>query len=280
MSKLVWDQTGTREFEAGVSQVALFPINDEGSYTTGVAWSGVTAINENPSGADATDLYADDIKYATLRSAERFGFTIEAYDYPPEWSECDGSKEAENAPGVFIGQQARKAFGLVYKTKIGDDTHPGMDKGYKLHIVYNSTASPSSRGYATINENPDAISFSWEANSTPVSVSGLKACSTIVIDSTRCNASKLTALENTIYGTDAGDGVDATSPTLPEPDDVIDALKTTASGGGSTQNGGAEGGGSTQNGGAEGGGSTQNGGAEGGGSTQNGGTEGGQTSNP
>ena len=177
MPKLVWDQTGERNIEAGVSEVALFVMED-GVYGDGVAWSGVTAINENPSGADVTDLYADNIKYASLRSAEKFGFTIEAYQYPEEWAECDGSAEA--APGVYLGQQNRKAFGLVYKTQIGDDTHPSLDKGYKLHIIYNSTASPSSRGYATINENPDAISFSWEANSTPEKVEGYKACSTIV----------------------------------------------------------------------------------------------------
>ena len=209
---LKWDQTGERNIEAGVSEVALFPI-DDGVYGDGVAWSGVTAINENPTGADATDLYADNIKYATLRSAERFGFTIEAYQYPEEWAECDGSAEA--APGVYLGQQNRKAFGLVYKTQIGDDTHPSLDKGYKLHIIYNSTASPSSRGYATINENPDAISFSWEANSTPEKVDGYKACSTIVLDSTKCDATKLAALEKYIYG----DGT--AKAKMPAPDKVI-----------------------------------------------------------
>lgn len=212
MPKLVWDQTGTRNIEAGVSEVALFPMED-GVYGDGVAWSGVTAINENPSGADTTDLYADNIKYATLRSAEKFGFTIEAYQYPEEWAECDGSAEA--APGVYLGQQNRKAFGLVYKTQIGDDTHPSLDKGYKLHIIYNSTASPSSRGYATINENPDAISFSWEANSTPEKVEGYKATSSIVIDSTKCDATKLKTLEKYIYGDDN------TTAAMPGPDKVI-----------------------------------------------------------
>ena len=165
MAKLVWDQSGQKEFESGVSQVVLFPMGAS-DYEKGVAWNGVTAITENPSGADVTDLYADDIKYASLRAAEQFGCTIEAYTYPDEWNECDGSAEAET--GVFIGQQPRKAFGLAYKTKIGDDKHPGLDKGYKIHIIYNSTASPSSRGYTTITDNPDAITFSWEANSTPV----------------------------------------------------------------------------------------------------------------
>lgn len=215
--KLVWDQTGTREFESGVSQVALFPMGETGAYQKGVAWSGVTGIDESPSGADATDLYADDIKYATLRSAEKFDFTISAYDYPDEWAACDGS--AEVAPGVYLGQQNRKAFGLVYKTKIGDDTHPGMDKGYKLHIVYNSTASPSSRSYATINENPDAITLSWSASSTPTAVTGYKACSTIVIDSTKVAAEKMTAIEKKLYGDTEGDAM------LPEPDLLIALLR-------------------------------------------------------
>lgn len=215
MAKLEWDKTGERNIEAGVSEVALFPMTD-GVYGDGVAWSGVTAINENPTGADITDLYADNIKYASLRAAEKFGFTIEAYQYPEEWAECDGSAEA--APGVYLGQQNRKAFGLVYKTQIGDDTHPSLDKGYKLHIIYNSTASPSSRGYATINENPDAISFSWEANSTPEKVEGYKACSTIVIDSTKCDSTKLTALEKYIYGDTNADAK------MPLPDKVITDL--------------------------------------------------------
>ena len=215
MAKLEWDKTGERLIEAGVSEVALFPM-EEGVYTNGVAWNGVTAINENPSGADVTDLYADNIKYASLRAAEKYGFTIEAYTYPDEWAECDGSAEA--ATGVYLGQQPRKAFGLVFKTQIGDDTHPSLDKGYKLHIVYNSTASPSSRGYATINENPDAITFSWEANSTPASVEDYKPCCTIVIDSTKADGTKLAALEKYIYG-DTN-----TDPTMPNPDKVITDL--------------------------------------------------------
>lgn len=219
---LVWDKDGTREFESGVSQVALFPMTASGTYGKGVAWSGVTGIDENPSGADATDLYADDIKYATLRSAEKFDFTISAYDYPDEWAECDGS--AEPTPGVYLGQQGRKAFGLVYKTKIGDDTHPNMDKGYKLHIIYNSTASPSSRSYATINENPDAITFSWSASSTPTQVGDgqtYKACSTIVIDSTKVDATKLGTILKKVYGDTA------TDPAMPDPSFVITTLKGT-----------------------------------------------------
>ena len=223
---LVWDVTGTREFESGVSQVALFPMKSDGTYDKGVAWSGVTGIDENPSGADATDLYADDIKYATLRSAEKFDFTISAYDYPDEWAECDGS--AEPTPGVFLGQQNRKAFGLVYKTKIGDDTHPGMDKGYKLHIIYNSTASPSSRSYATINENPDAITFSWSASSTPTNVTGYKAVSTIVIDSTKVDSTKLDTILKKVYGDTNADAE------LPDPDTIIGTLRS-ATRGGATQ---------------------------------------------
>lgn len=215
MAKMTWHGTGEREIEAGISEVALFPMGNSG-YEEGVAWNGVTAINENPSGADVTDLYADNIKYASMRSAEKFGFTIEAYTYPDEWAECDGSKEA--VTGVFLGQQSRKAFGLVYKSQIGDEAHPGMDKGYKLHIIYNSTASPSGRGYTTINDNPDAISFSWEANSTPVAVTGYKATCEIVIDSTKANSGKLTTLLETIYG-----GTN-TDPTLPTPDQVISAM--------------------------------------------------------
>ncbi len=230
MGKMTWHGVGEREIEAGVSEVALFPMGTS-TYETGVAWNGVTAINENPSGADVTDLYADNIKYASMRSAEKFGFTIEAYTYPDEWAECDGSKEAVS--GVFLGQQSRKAFGLVYKTQIGDEAHPGMDKGFKLHIIYNSTASPSGRGYTTINDNPDAISFSWEANSTPVSVTGHKATCEITIDSTKFTATAAAAalknLLEIIYGRDADTehSITALTPTLPDPDTVISTLTVT-----------------------------------------------------
>lgn len=220
MAKLTWHGVGERVLEAGVSEVALFPMGTS-TYDKGVAWNGVTAINENPSGADVTDLYADNIKYASMRAAEKFGFTIEAFTYPDEWAECDGSKEAET--GVFLSQQGRKAFGLVYKSQIGDAEHPSMDKGYKLHIIYNSTASPSSRSYTTINENPDAISFSWEANSTPVAVTNYKATSEIVIDSTKADADDLATLLETIYGRDADTehSIAALDPTLPDPDTVL-----------------------------------------------------------
>lgn len=218
MPKLEWDKTGTRNIQAGVSQVALFLMKANGTYDNGIAWSGVTAINEAPGGADVTDLYADNIKYASLRAAETFGFSIEAYDYPDEWAECDGSAQA--SAGVLLGQQTRKAFGLVYRTEIGDDTHPGMDKGHIIHIVYNSTASPSSRGYSTINNNPDAISMSWDAQSTPVNVEGTdyKPVCTITINSTQCDATKLKTLETMLYG---GENAEAT---LPLPATVLSTL--------------------------------------------------------
>lgn len=215
MAKLVWDQTGQREFESGVRNAVLYPMGTN-AYENGVAWNGITGISENPGGADVTDLYADDIKYASLRAAETFGCTIEAYTYPDEWNECDGSEEA--ATGVFIGQQPRKAFGLAYRTAIGDDAHPGMDKGYKLHIVYNSTASPSGRSYSTINDNPDAIVFSWDATATPVACTGHKPVSTIVIDSTKADPTKLKALEDKLYGDQTNDA------TLPSPDEVLQMM--------------------------------------------------------
>jgi hypothetical protein len=227
---LEWDKTATREFESGVSKVALYPIDPTGAYGDGVAWSGVTGIDENPSGADATDLYADDIKYATLRSAEKFDFTISAYDYPPEWAACDGSAEVEGLPGVYIGQQGRQAFGLVYETKIGDDTHPGMDKGKKIHIIYNSTASPSARSYATINENPDAITFSWSASSTPASFgtnSTYKPTCSIVVESTVIGKTKFEALEKKLYGDDGdGDQDPGNKPTFLEPAALISFLQS------------------------------------------------------
>ena len=218
---LKWDQAGKRELEAGVSKVVLFPITD-GVYGDGVAWSGITAFNENPGGADANDLYADNIEYASMRAAETYGFSIEAYMYPPEWAECDGSAQVEGVEGLFIGQQNRKAFGLVVRTEVGDDQHPGMNKGYKLHFIFNATASPSGRGYATINDNPDAISFSWDCNSNSVAFeanSGYKPCCTMTVDSTKMTSTaKLEALEQIIYG----DGTKAAK--MLTPDELIAAL--------------------------------------------------------
>ena len=211
MSKLVWDQTGERFYETGVKQGVLYPQGIDGTYPTGVAWNGLTAVTESPSGAEPTPIYADDIKYLNLLSTEEFGATIEAYTYPDEFAQCDGS--AEIATGVMIGQQSRKVFGLSYKTTLGNDTD-GNDYGYKLHIIYGALAAPSEKGYATINDSPEAITFSWEVTTTPVSVTGFKPTATITIDSTKVNAAKLAALEAILYG-------DTTNEArLPLPDEI------------------------------------------------------------
>lgn len=211
MPKLTWDNTGERIFETGVKQGVLYPIQSDGKYTKGVAWNGLTAVTESPSGAEATALYADDIKYLNLLSNEEFGATIEAYTYPDEFAECDGS--AELATGVMIGQQKRKIFGLCYRTTIGNDVE-GNDYGYKLHLVYGCLAAPSEKGYSTINDNPDAITFSWEVTTTPVNVEGFKPTSQITIDSTKADPTKLAALEAVLYGAEAAEAK------LPLPDEV------------------------------------------------------------
>lgn len=212
MSKLVWDETGKRYYETGVKQGVLYPQGTNGAYTKGIAWSGITAVTESPSGAESNPLYADDIKYIDLRSAEEFGATIEAYTYPDEFAVCDGS--AEIAPGVTIGQQVRKAFGLSYKTTFGNDTEFN-DHGYKLHIIYNATASPSEKGYQTINDNPEAITFSWELTTTPIAVTGYKPTASLTIDSTKTTAAKMQAIEDILYGTAQNE------PRLPLPDEII-----------------------------------------------------------
>lgn len=219
MAKLVWDQTGERLYETGVDRGVLYPINSEGKYTPGVAWNGLTGVTESPSGAEATDLYADNIKYLSMRSAETYGCTIEAYTYPEEFEQCDGS--ATLATGVTIGQQARKVFGFCYRTLIGNDVD-GQDHGYKLHLVYGATASPSERAYATVNDSPEAITFSWEVTTTPVNVDGLKPTACITIDSTKADPDCLAALEEVLYGKDAGaEGTPAAVPArLPLPDEV------------------------------------------------------------
>ena len=211
MPKLTWDNTGERIFETGVKQGVLYPIQSDGKYTKGVAWNGLTAVTESPSGAEATPLYADDIKYLNLLSNEEFGATIEAYTYPDEFAECDGS--AELATGVMIGQQKRKTFGLCYRTTIGNDVE-GNDYGYKIHLVYGCLAAPSEKGYSTINDNPDAITFSWEVSTTPVNVEGFKPTSQITIDSTKADPTKLAALEAVLYGSAE------TEAKLPLPDEV------------------------------------------------------------
>ena len=216
MSRITWDDTSKRLYETGVKMGVLYPIQSNGAYTKGVAWNGLTAVTESPSGAEATALYADDIKYLNLMSNEEFGATIEAYTYPDEFAECDGS--AALAKGVMIGQQKRKTFGLCYRTTLGNDVE-GNDYGYKLHLVYGCLAAPSEKAYATINDSPEAITFSWEVSTTPVAVTGFKPTSQITIDSTKVDTSKLSALENILYGTNA-DGDTGAEPRLPLPDEV------------------------------------------------------------
>lgn len=220
MSKLVWDQTGERLFETGVKQGVLYP-QEGGVYPKGVAWNGLTAVTESPSGAEATPLYADDIKYLNLISNEEFGATIEAYTYPDEFASCDGS--AEIAPGVVIGQQKRKAFGLSYKTTLGNDVD-SYDHGYKLHLVYGALATPTEKAYASINDSPEAITFSWEITTTPVAVKGFKPTAIVTVDSTKVAAEKLASLEEILYGTDDQEA------RLPLPDEVAELLKTEAKG--------------------------------------------------
>lgn len=222
MSRLTWDKTGERYYETGVKQGVLYPIQTDGKYSKGVAWNGLTAVTESPSGAEATALYADDIKYLNLISNEEFGATIEAYTYPDEFAECDGS--AALADGVMIGQQKRKTFGLCYKTTVGNDVD-GNDYGYKLHLIYGCLAAPSEKAYNTINDSPEAITFSWEVSTTPVSVNGFKPTSQITIDSTKiaeAKKAKLTELEDILYGKNGtGNGLTgATEARLPLPDEV------------------------------------------------------------
>lgn len=219
MSKLVWDQTGERLYETGVKQGVLYPISESGAYDLGVAWNGLTAVTETPSGAEATPLYADDIKYLNLISNEEFGGTIEAYTYPDEFAQCDGS--ASLVEGVMIGQQPRKIFGLCYRTTVGNDV-ANNDYGYKLHLVYGALAAPSEKAYASISDSPEAITFSWEFSTTPVSVAGHKPTSCITIDSTKCAAEKLAALEAILYGSESEE------PRLPLPDEIKTLMTTGA----------------------------------------------------
>lgn len=219
MSKIVWDKTGERFYETGVDHAVLYPIDAEGLYNGGVAWNGITAINESPSGAEPNNLYADNIKYLVLVGAEDFGMTIEAYTYPDEWEQCDGS--AEIAPGVLAGQQNRKIFGLSYRTKLGNDVD-GQDHGYKLHLVYGGLASPSERGYQTVNDSPEPINPSWEVTTTPVDVPGFKPTARLIITSTKADPAKLAALETILYGSEEAE------PRLPLPEEVIELLKADA----------------------------------------------------
>lgn len=216
MAKLVWDQSGQRLYETGVKNGVLYVQGEGGVYPQGVAWNGLTAVTESPSGAESTPLFADDIKYLNLVSAEEFGATIEAYTYPDEFAQCDGS--AELVAGVMIGQQSRKTFGLSYKTTLGNDID-GNAYGYKLHLIYGALAAPSEKGYATINDSPEAITFSWEVSTTPVNVTGYKPTASVVIDSTKVDADKLAALEAVLYGGES------TEARLPLPDEIAAIIK-------------------------------------------------------
>lgn len=216
MSKLVWDNAGERLYETGVQKGVLYVQGEGGTYPKGVAWNGLSSVSENPSGAEATAIYADDIKYLNLMSAEEYGATIEAYMYPDEFAECDGSVAV--TAGVYIGQQTRKPFGFCYRTTIGNDVK-GNDYGYKLHLVYNALAQPSEKTYSSINDSPEVDPMSWEISTTPVAVTGHKPTASMTIDSTKVDADKLAALEAILYGSD---DVEAR---LPLPDEVINTLK-------------------------------------------------------
>lgn len=229
MSKLVWDKLEERLYEAGTRQGVLYPIQTGGVYNKGVAWNGLTGVTESPSGAEPTELWADDINYLNLTSAEKFGATVEAYTYPDEFAECDGT--AEIAPGVYAGQQTRKMFGLAYRTILGNGVE-GESYGYKLHLVYGAKASPSEKNYTAVNDNPDAVTFSWELTTTPVEITTLikgkklKPTAYLCFDSTKTDPAKLAALEEILYGKDestegAGDGAD---PRLPLPDEIISLM--------------------------------------------------------
>lgn len=215
MSKLVWDQSGKRLYETGVDHGVLYPIQTGGVYSKGVAWNGLTAVTESPSGADVNDIYADNMKYLGLVGAEKFGATVEAYTYPDEFAECDGSVEL--VKGATIGQQNRKVFGMVYRTVIGNDVD-GNEHGYKLHLIYGATAAPSEKAYNTINEDPEAITFSWELSTTPVDVTGHKPTASLAIDSTKADPTKLAELEKILFGDTE------TEPRLPLPDEIAQLL--------------------------------------------------------
>lgn len=225
MSTIVWDKTGERLFETGVDHGVLYLPDETGAYDTGFAWNGLTTITESPSGAEASAQYADNIKYVSLVSAEEFGATIEAFTYPDEFGQCDGS--AEPSPGVYLSQQGRRMFGMSYRTLIGNDVE-GTDHGYKLHLIYGAQAAPSEKARATVNDSPEATTFSWEVTTTPVAVPGndpvtgkpYKPTSHLTIDSTKVDAADLAALEDLLYGTEAAE------PALPLPEDVLELFAT------------------------------------------------------
>ena len=232
MSKLVWDKTDERIFETGVNKGVLYPYNTQSkTYDTGVAWNGLTGVTESPSGAEPTPLYADNIKYLNLISNEEFGATVEAYTYPDEFGECNG--EANLTTGVIAGQQTRKMFGMSYQTKVGNADDP--EAGYKIHLIYGAKAAPSEKAYATVNDSPEAITFSWELSTTPVEITGFKPTALLVIDSTKVDSKKLARLEAVLYGADAVaadpdhniDAVEASTARLPLPNEVLSIINGT-----------------------------------------------------
>lgn len=220
MAKLLWDAVGSRQYETGVDHGVLY-VRVGGAYPTGVVWNGLISVTESPSGAEATPQYADNIKYLNLVSVEEFGGTIEAFTYPDEFGVCDGTAEPQE--GVLVGQQGRSAFGLVYRTRIGTDTND--DAGYKLHLIWGALAAPSEKAYNTVNDSPEAITFSWELTTTPVPVTGLKPTASITIDSTKVDPTALADLEEVLFGRDADataePPVTAIVPSLPLPDAVL-----------------------------------------------------------
>lgn len=216
-----WDKTGEHLYETGVDRGVLYVMDATGAYPDGVAWNGLTSVTESPSGAEANAIYADNIKYLNLFSAEEFGATVEAYTYPDEFALCDGSSAL--LTGVMIGQQPRKTFGLCYRTVVGNDV-AGESFGYKLHIIYGAMASPSEKAYQTINDSPEAITFSWELNTTPVNVAGHKPTATLVIDSTKTTSGKMTAIEKVLYGTPASGSTEAVAARLPLPDEIASIM--------------------------------------------------------
>ena len=218
MARLVWDKTGEHLYETGVDHGVLYFPDQTGAYKNGVAWNGLISVSESPSGAEATGQYADNIKYLNLISADEFGATIEAYTYPEEFEACNGNKELVDNTGVYVGQQSRSVFGFCYRTMIGNDTD-GQDHGYKLHLVYGCQVSPSEKAYQTINDSPEALTFSWELSTTPVNVTGKKPTALLVIDSTKIDNTKLAKIEAKLYGDETSTGA-----VLPTPDEIAEIL--------------------------------------------------------
>lgn len=216
MAKLVFNNVGERFFETGVKNGVLYVMGEDGTYEKGVVWNGLTAVTESPSGAETTPLYADDVKYVVIYAAEEFGATVEAYTYPEEFEQCDGS--AAISEGITIGQQTRKSFGMCYKTSVGNDVQ-GQDYGYKIHIIYGAKAAPSEKSYSTINDSPEAVTFSWELSTVPVPVEGYSPTATVVIDSTRVPAEKMELIEAKLYGSEEAEA------TLPLPNEILELIK-------------------------------------------------------